>query len=181
VSLLGRTWALHDLEDAERFVSKVLDDSLRKRGAYLRSHEREDALSFLLATLWELSERWDPERAPSFATYAYRTLRLRVVDFYRQEYGRTRWQWSDTLYERERPAVFSIERETGTGGRDPRHHTSGNTDRITGELARAYAARSSDPADDRAPDLSRLLAGGDRQRSRDLYELGLEPPGRAAA
>jgi Sigma-70 region 2 len=180
MALLYSRWALHDVEDAEKLASKVLGDALQARGAFLRPHEREDALSFLLATLWELSERWDAGRGGSFATHAYRTLRLRVVDFYRQEYGRTRWQWSDTLYERERPVSYSLERETGTGGQDPRHGTASQGDIVRGELARAFAAQSSDPADDRDPDLSGLLRGGSRQHARDLDELGIELDGRAA-
>jgi hypothetical protein len=173
MSLLGRPWALHDVEDAERLASKVLGDVLRARGAFLRPHEREDALSFLLTSLWELSERWDAGRGGNFSTHAYRLLRLRLVDWYRSELGRTKWTVNNyrretgrqpKSYERERPWVFSLNADDPGGDR----------------LDELVGTRGGDPADDRDPDLERLLAGGSRRRSRDLEELGLEADGRAA-
>jgi DNA-directed RNA polymerase specialized sigma24 family protein len=162
VSLLGRTWALHDLENVENFVVKVLDDTLRARGAYLQRHEYEDAVSFLLGAAWTLSEQWDPGRGVSFSSFAYRTLRLRVVDWYRAEFGRSKWQFANGTHVRERPAVLSID--------DP----DGNP------LVDTLRTRAGDPTDDRDPDLERVLAGGDRQVARDLELLGVEPPKRAA-
>jgi hypothetical protein len=104
VSLLGRTWGLHDVEDVEKFVSKVLDDPLRARSADLRPHEYEDALSYLLSEAWTLSERWEPSRSSvTFAGFAYRVLRLRVVDWDRAELGRTKWQFSGG-----RPTIASV-------------------------------------------------------------------------
>ena len=176
--LLNGRLELHGV-DGERLARKALDDALRTRGAFLRPVEYEDALSFLVTAFWETSTKWDPERGGNFATHAYRLLRLRLVDWYRSELGRTKWQWSDSSYERERPTLLSLEHETGIGG--PGKHDTGNAERIPGELARAYAERSSDPANDRDPDLDGLLTGGGRQRARDLDELGLEPNARAAA
>jgi hypothetical protein len=161
VSLLGRTWGLHDVEDVEKFVSKALDDSLRKRNAFLRPHEREDAIAFLLSVMWELSERWEPERAPSFATFAYRTLRLRVVDFYRQEYGRTRWEWKDSVYERGRPPVLSLD------GGDP--------------VVDAVTRGGGDDAADRLAALAGLHDLGSGAVDRDLETLRRMARRRAAA
>jgi hypothetical protein len=166
VSLLGRTWGLHDVEDVEKFVSKVLDDALRARSAHLRPHEYEDALSYLLSEAWTLSERWEPSRSSvTFAGFAYRTLRLRVVDWYRSEFGRTKWQFAHRTHDRERPAVLSLDADHSERGR----------------LDEAVGPRAGDPTDDRDPDLGRLLTGGSRQVARDHELLGLEPPGRAAA
>jgi hypothetical protein len=181
MSLLGRPWALHDVEDVERLVRTALDDGLRARGAHLRVHQYDDALAFLLGAAWEISERWEPGRGGvAFATFLYRTIRLRLVDWWRAEFGRSKWQFSNGAHVRERPVIYSIERETGVSGGDPRHNTAASSDIVTGELARAYAEKSSDPATDRCPDLSRLLTGGSRQLVRDLAELGLETPKRAA-
>jgi hypothetical protein len=159
--------------DGERLARKALDDALRARGAYLRPHEYEDALSFLLVAFWETSEKWDPARGGNFATHTYRLLRLRLVDWYRSELGRTKWT-VDTYrretgrqpksYEREQPRLFSLDAHDSGGDR----------------LDEPLGAGASDPADDRDSDLRGLLTRGDRQRAQDLDELGLEPPGRAA-
>jgi hypothetical protein len=76
--LLNGRLELHGV-DAERLSRKALDDALRQRGAFLRPHEYDDALAFLLSVTWELGERWEPGRGGvSFSTFAYRTLRLRL-------------------------------------------------------------------------------------------------------
>jgi DNA-directed RNA polymerase specialized sigma24 family protein len=167
VSLLGRTWRLHDVEDVEALACKALDDTLRKGGAYLRPDQRDDCLAFLLATAWELSERWEPGRGGvSFATYCYRTLRLRVVDWHRQEYGRTRWKFAHGTHVRDRPDVLSLDADHP--GRD--------------RLDASLSSREGDLADDRSPDLTRMLRGEVASALRTstswvssrLYELGLE-------
>jgi hypothetical protein len=124
VSLLGRTWGLHDVEDVEKFVSKVLDDALRARSAHLRPHEYEDALSYLLSEAWTLSEHWEPSRSSvTFAGFAYRVLRLRVVDWYRAELGRTKWQFSGgRTHDRERPAVLSLDAVSVRNTSSGQHH-----------------------------------------------------------
>lgn len=45
--------------------------------------------------------RFDPARGLSFSTYAYRTLKLRVVDWYRHEFGDSRYG--------QRPQVLSLD------------------------------------------------------------------------
>jgi DNA-directed RNA polymerase specialized sigma24 family protein len=177
VTLLGRTWALWDVEDVEALCRGVLAST---KAATLPPCEFEDALADLITEAWILSEQFDPARTSSFSTYAFRLLKLRAADGARRKY-RTRWVFKDRVYERERPAVFSLDAETGMGGQDPRHGRPGHTDRVTGELARAYAERSSDPQADCDPDLERILTGGDRQIARDLDELGIAPNGRVAA
>ena len=41
-----------------------------------------------------------------------------VVDFYRREFGRTRWQFSTYLHERERPNLLSLDDQRSAGELD---------------------------------------------------------------
>jgi hypothetical protein len=124
------------------------------------------ALSYVVSELWRLSLDYDPEGTASFATYGYRRGRLLALEWFRVRFGRTVWKFGDgRTHVRERPSVLSLDTDESERSRlDP-----------------ALGTRAGDPTDDRDPDLSRLLTGGSRQRSRDFHELGLEPPGRAAA
>lgn len=99
--MLGGTLALGDVGDVEGLARRALDDFLRARGAHLRPHLYEDALQELLTTAWQLWQRFDPARGLSFSTYCYRLLKLRVVDWYRHEFGDTRYG--------ERPQVLSLD------------------------------------------------------------------------
>jgi hypothetical protein len=67
--LKGRL-ALFDVRDTERLVSKALEDQLRGMGAALSEHDREDALAYLVATVWEASRRFEPSRSKCFEHYA---------------------------------------------------------------------------------------------------------------
>lgn len=82
--------ALHDVTDVEKLAARALTDALRTMRATLNPTDHEDALAYLIATAWELSLRYDPNRGWSFSKLAYRTLRLRVVDWYRDRYWDTR-------------------------------------------------------------------------------------------
>jgi Sigma-70 region 2 len=155
--LLSRRFALFDVSDVEALCRKVLDSS------NVPLCEYEDTLVELIADCWVLSETYDPARTPSFSTFAYRRLRLRVVDAARRRY-RTRWVFRDSVYERPAPQLLNFDVD------DPER----------GRLDDTLASRAGDPADDRDSSLAGLLEGGDSQRARDLDELGLEPPGRAA-
>jgi DNA-directed RNA polymerase specialized sigma24 family protein len=84
-------------------------------GARLGEDEHEDALAFLVATVWEVSTRFDPQRSRCFEHYAYSICRRRAIDWYRRHYGRTRWAFSDSQYEREQPALLSLEESTDSG------------------------------------------------------------------
>lgn len=89
--LLPTPLSLHDVRDVEGLARGVLSRRLESWGAYLRPAEYEDALSFLVQTCWELSLTYDPSKGLSFSTYATRTLKLRVVDWYRGRFGDSRY------------------------------------------------------------------------------------------
>jgi DNA-directed RNA polymerase specialized sigma24 family protein len=84
-------------------------------GAHLSGHDREDALSYLVATTWEASVRFDPSRSSSFSKFSYQLCRRRTIDFIRQRNGRTRWKFADSVYERDRPVVLDIDDPSGRG------------------------------------------------------------------
>lgn len=105
--MLAGSLALGDVRDVEGLARRALDDALRSRGAHLKPHLYEDALQELLATAWQLWQRFDPARGLSFSTYAYRLLRLRVVDWYRSEFGDSRYG--------ERPTVLSLDAPIARG------------------------------------------------------------------
>jgi hypothetical protein len=90
--VLSRQWSLHDVEDVEAFCSRVLDERLHRFGAVLRPDMYDDALAYLLAETWKLSEKWDPAKGiPSFSTFAYRRLRFAVVNWFRATFGDSRY------------------------------------------------------------------------------------------
>jgi DNA-directed RNA polymerase specialized sigma24 family protein len=90
--LLGRELSLHDVRDVEAFVRRVADRQLQAWGAYLRTDDYEDLISYLVGKAWELSEQYDPEKGPSFSTYSARILWNRVVDWYRGHFGDSRYR-----------------------------------------------------------------------------------------
>lgn len=75
-----------------------------KTQSHLTHHQFEDLVSFLIVSVWRSSQRFDPERSPSFRAVALGILSNRCVDWMRQHRGRSRWRWSGgKTYERERP------------------------------------------------------------------------------
>lgn len=93
---------LHDIENAQAFVQRVLDRRLNEWSARLEPDQKEDAFSYLLMTAWQLSEVYDPNRRLSFSTYCHRILRLRLADWYRDRFG-------DSRYGDGRPEEISLE------------------------------------------------------------------------
>jgi hypothetical protein len=128
----------------------------------LNHQDREELAAFLVAECWHLSVRYrrGTGSTTSFAGWATTTLRLRVVDWRRARFGRTRWQFSGRAHEREQPQLVSLD--------DPDHD----------QFRAALGTRAGDPAADRSPDLARLLGTGGGARARDLKTLGLSPPRR---
>src|SRR5687767_13005185 len=139
--MLARQWSLHDVEDVEAFCGRVLDERLKRYGGVLRPDVYEDALAYLLAETWKLSIKWDPAKGiPSFSTFAYRRLRFAVVNWYRATYG-------DSRFNKGRRAALNA---TLSLDADFASDT---------QLVEFIAGSAGDPADDRSPDLTRILAG----------------------
>jgi DNA-directed RNA polymerase specialized sigma24 family protein len=101
--VLNQKFPLHDLEDTEALCVWIIDRS----GLELGYHEREDLLTFLIETAWELSERYEAGGI-AFSTWATTTLKRRVHDWQRGKY-RTKWQFQDRTYEREPPCFTVLE------------------------------------------------------------------------
>lgn len=101
--LLQGTLELHDVRDVEGLCRSILDRVLHSWGARLQRDDHEDALSYLIATAWRLSQRYEPGRSVSFSTYSSRILERRVVDWYRSAP-----KFTDTRY-RERPIEISLD------------------------------------------------------------------------
>jgi integrase len=64
--------------DVEALAARALGDQLGTMGATLRHDDHEDALSYVIAAVWQASLKYDPERSISFSTFAYQLSRRRV-------------------------------------------------------------------------------------------------------
>jgi hypothetical protein len=114
MSLLGRPFPLEDVDDIERLCRSLLRDI----SDHLQWWQYDDCLSDLIGRAWEIHERWDRERTPSFRQYlTFRIRSYEIPDLARHYLKRTKWQWGEHSYVRERPAVLSLnagdERELG--------------------------------------------------------------------
>lgn len=89
--VLGAKLSLHDVDDVEGLAGAVLEERLRLWRVYLKPHLHEEAIAYLVATAWELSEKFDAARSSSFAAYAGASLRLRLVDWFRATFGDSRY------------------------------------------------------------------------------------------
>lgn len=157
--LLNGVLTLHDVTDVEALVRRALHDQLRATQATLPPHEHDDATAYLIATCWELAQRYDPTRArpghgktSNFATWAYRILRRRIADWYRTRHGDSRYY---TI-----PELQTL--DTTNPRLDSTHPTSPR-----------------DPQTDRTPDLTRILNRRPSQTPWTVEELDRETPSRA--
>ena len=80
---------LYDVRDAEAFVAAIANRSQLGVGP----DDSEDLRQYLLTELWVLSTRYEPGGV-NFSAWAIATLRLRVIDWQRQRFGRRRWKFS---------------------------------------------------------------------------------------
>jgi hypothetical protein len=157
VSLLNSQFSLLDIRDVESFTGRIVERS----NLHLDHSDREDLHAFLVAECWLLSTRYSPGGI-SFSSLAGATLRLRVVDWQRQRFGRTRWTFKNGReHVRERPKRVSLDAD----------------DSLRDRLDESVAARSGDPSADSRTDLEWLLEGGDREAARDIAAMGLSPYG----
>jgi hypothetical protein len=151
--LLQGQLRLHDVDDVEALAGKALDDAIsgfggKRRpdnGHYLSTPDREDAIAYLITTCWHLAARYNPDRGWSFSKYAYRTLRLRTVDWYRQRYGDSRW------HTQEQRQHLSLDNP------DPVHDTDADPRTRRNRLDEALGTWNLDPATHSNPDLERAL------------------------
>jgi DNA-directed RNA polymerase specialized sigma24 family protein len=123
--VLNGTLALFDVRDTEALAARALEDQLRGMSIHLGEHDHEDALAYLVATVWEVSRSFDPGRSRSFEHYAYSICRRRAIDWFRSRY-RTRWSFSPSAqhtyagstYERQRPDLLSFDDQRSAGELD---------------------------------------------------------------
>ena len=161
MALLAGVWSVHDVDDVEKLLRRAINRS--GHASRLRPHETDDLLSFLFEVAWRESLRFDAGRGSvSFGTLLFTTAQRRIIDFYRKEHGRTRWQFRDHTYERERPQLISFD-EAYRGG-----------------LVEALTTVEGDREADLDPAFAGLLRDRDRHRPADLAELGLAQPEVAA-
>ena len=159
--------ALWDIDDAARFCSAIVTRS----GLALTHHDREDLEQALLVVAWEISGKFEPGRGVCFSTYAGNTLRLRVIDWQRAKFGRTRWTNPNRL--RDGHGLGRVYE------RPRREFVSFDDAEARGRLDETFAERNRDSEADRLEALGGLFAERDREAARDYDTLGLEPPRRA--
>lgn len=156
MALLNRPLQLHDVRDVEALVQSTIDGSGRYV-ASLRPHERDDLAAYLIGVAWELSLTYNPARGRvSFSSFLGTTARLRIIDWLRKERGRSKWQFADGTYERERPQLVSLDAD------DSEH----------GDLGAALAGSSVDGGESGFTDELRALRARGRRPSRRIHPLG---------
>jgi len=104
VTLLSSTYSLLDIRDVESFTGRIVERS----GLRLSVEDREELHVYLIEECWLLSTRFQPSRV-TFSTFAANTLRLRVVDWQRQRFGRRTWRFKNSVYERPRVELVSLD------------------------------------------------------------------------
>jgi hypothetical protein len=104
VTLLNAKFSLLGIADVEAFTGRIVERS----GLRLSAQDREDLHVWLIEECWTLSTCYRPGRL-AFAAFADRRLRLRVVDWQRGRWGRTRWTFSGREYERVRPQLVPLD------------------------------------------------------------------------
>jgi len=148
--LAGRPWQPWDVRDPQRLACYVL--SLQSWHGQLTRDERDECMAFLMRTMWELSNVYDPEkdralskgRRPSFQSYAVFVLRLRIRD------------WREQTV-RQRSRVVSLDQLIADDSGHP-------------ELAGAFAASGGDVEADSDSDFQRVVAAGSSAADRRLLQ-----------
>jgi hypothetical protein len=117
VTLLGRPWQLREVADVEALARAILERQLGKRGAHLRTDFYDEAICFLLEVAVRADRGYNPARGP-WEPFLRWKLTNGVTDFYRREFGRTRWQFSAYTHQRERPELISLNDQRSAGELD---------------------------------------------------------------
>ena len=106
MTLLNAKYSLLGIADVEGFTGRIVKHS----GLRLSVQDREELHVWLIEECWLLSRRYEPQPSGiTFSSWAGHKLRLRVVDWQRSRFGRTRWQFAGRVYERERPRLVSLD------------------------------------------------------------------------
>jgi hypothetical protein len=82
MALFGEPVVLWNIDDAEAFVSRIVE---RRGLSWLLWHEREALITYLVETAWQLSLRYEP-MGFAFSQWARPTLDRRVTDWLRSEF-----------------------------------------------------------------------------------------------
>lgn len=91
--MLGRKEHLYDIEDVERWCSAHVARHLKETNAQLSYDDRRDLLSFLILQTYERALAYDPVKANGkpFAKWAGYIVYRRIADWYRNEFGDSRY------------------------------------------------------------------------------------------
>jgi DNA-directed RNA polymerase specialized sigma24 family protein len=132
---------LHDIKDVFAYCATII----HRCRPHLQPQDHQDLHAYLIATCWELSRDFSPGHI-TFSTWAGNTLRQRLVDWERQQHGRTTWQFKDRTYHRPQPTLIPY-----------------NPDTLAG-----HPHWTSNLAPDSHQDHRRIQTDRDRHRTRDL-------------
>lgn len=166
--LLTGQLTLHDIRDVEQHVRDAIA-SVPGIVATLEPSAHDELVADLIGTVWEASLRYDHTRGWAFSNLAYRLVRFRTIDHLRRANGYTRHGTAGYR------TTISLETNL-TRREDPDAHDNGSETR----LVDALTSRLSDPAESRAPDLTRALSNT-RGRHTELLRTHRHPTPRRAA
>jgi hypothetical protein len=139
--LLNQPLQLWNIKDTEAFCRRIIDNHIKSTRSPLGPDDYDEALSHLITEAWIASNRFTPTTPTvKFSPYAHRILSFRIIDWRRQSF-RTRWQFADSTYERDRIDPLSLDHQSPNGHR----------------LADTLTAPAGDPAADSDTDLRRAL------------------------
>jgi hypothetical protein len=156
--VLNSKLSLHGIDDVEAFTAGIA----RHSHFELSYHDRQELHAYLITECWKLSLQYQPGIIRGgFQLWAGTTLRRRLIDWERQRFGRTKWQFGDRTYERPRTEIVSLD--------DPERD----------QLRDALGAGTGDLEASWDETLRGLHTGRDRARARDLEILGARPRRRA--
>jgi hypothetical protein len=164
MALLNSPWVLHDVEDTEALLARVIQRS--RAAAVLRPDEREDLRCALLEFAFVISVDFDPARGSAFSTHLYSRASRRVIDYVRWERGRTRWTYHDRVIERPPRQLVSLDADESERDRLGETVAGGST--ADGELGLPALLRFLEARGRRPGECDELLV------SRQIRELQAE-------